>query len=114
MYARKNPPTLQCGLDIVGEVLYGKWKMRLLYFIHEGYLRPSQLQKKIPDASPRVLLMQLREMEQARLVAKQIYPEVPPRVEYTLTPLGASLIPVIQTLGNWGDEHLDEMRKILL
>ncbi|ASZ11939.1 helix-turn-helix transcriptional regulator [Chitinophaga pendula] len=114
MYTRKNPPTLTCGLDVTGELLYGKWKMRLLYFIHEGHLRPTQLQKKIPDASPRVLLMQLRELEQAQLVVKETYAQVPPKVEYRLTPLGASLIPVIETLGLWGDAHLEELREMLM
>lgn len=113
MYERKNPPTLLCGLDVTGELLYGKWKMRLLYFIHQGFLRPSQLQKKIPDASPRVLLLQLKEMEQAGLVEKEIYQQVPPKVEYTLTPLGASLIPVIEAFGQWGDAHMDRLRQQL-
>lgn len=57
MYARKIPITLNCGLDLVAQVLYGKWKMRLLWFIAEGVARPSALQCKIPDASRRVLTM---------------------------------------------------------
>ena len=113
MRARKNPPSLECGLDVAAELLYGKWKMRLLYFIHQGHQRPSQLQKKIPDATLRVLLMQLKELETAKLVQKVVYPQVPPKVEYSLTPLGETLIPVIDTLGLWGDQHLDELRMII-
>lgn len=113
MYQRKIPITLNCGLDVVAEVLYGKWKIRLLFFINEGYIRPSQLQKKIPDATRRVLNMQLNELEHHGLVFKTIYAEMPPKVEYGLTQLGKTLVPVIDALGQWGDEHGDTIRKIL-
>ncbi|MBB5621782.1 DNA-binding HxlR family transcriptional regulator [Pedobacter cryoconitis] len=56
MYQKKIAQHYDCGLDLVGEVLYGKWKIRLLYFINEGHIRPSQLQRKIPGASRRVLM----------------------------------------------------------
>jgi DNA-binding HxlR family transcriptional regulator len=113
MYARKIAITLDCGLDLVGELLYGKWKIRLLYFINEGNKRPSELQKKIPDAPSRVLFMQLKELEQHDLISKVIYPQVPPKVEYNLTELGQSLIPVISALGNWGDEHSEHLRDVI-
>lgn len=67
MYERKIPLSLNCGLDLIGEVLYGKWKIRLLWFIHEGHTRPGELQRKIPDASRRVLNMQLKESGQVKL-----------------------------------------------
>ncbi|MDR6736279.1 winged helix-turn-helix transcriptional regulator [Sphingobacterium sp. 2149] len=63
MYERKIIPNLNCGLDLIGEVLYGKWKIRLLWFIDQGYRRPSELQRKIPDASRRILNIQLKELE---------------------------------------------------
>ncbi|HEX2534073.1 MAG TPA: helix-turn-helix domain-containing protein [Chitinophagaceae bacterium] len=114
MYQRKVLPNLTCGLDLVGEVLYGKWKVRLLWFIHEGHKRPSELQRKIPDASRRVLNQQLKELEEHRLIGKKIYPVVPPKVEYSLTPLGASAIPVIDALGQWGDTHGAQLRSVIL
>lgn len=114
MYERKVLPNLNCGLDLVGEVLFGKWKMRLLWFINEGHTRPSQLQRKIPDASRRVLNIQLKELEEHELVARKIYPVVPPKVEYSLTEFGKSLIPVIEALGQWGDEHEKQLRKVIL
>lgn len=114
MYERKTKPNLNCGLDLIGEVLYGKWKIRLLWFITEGYKRPSELQRKIPDASRRVLNMQLKELEEHELISKTIYPVVPPKVEYNLTEFGKSLIPVIAALGKWGDENEGRLRKILL
>jgi DNA-binding HxlR family transcriptional regulator len=114
MHERKIPLNLNCGLDLVGEVLYGKWKIRLLWFINEGFQRPSELQRKIPDASRRVLNIQLKELEEHELVSKIIYPQVPPKVEYSLTDFGKTLIPVISALGNWGDENQDRLRNVIM
>ena len=114
MYERKTTPNLNCGLDLIGEVLYGKWKIRLLWFIDQGYQRPSELQRKIPDASRRVLNVQLKELEEHELVTRKIYPVVPPKVEYSLTNFGKTLIPVIATLGQWSDEHEERLREVIL
>jgi DNA-binding HxlR family transcriptional regulator len=114
MYERKTLPNLNCGLDLVGEILYGKWKMRLLWFIDQGHKRPSELQRKIPDASRRVLNVQLKELETHELVTRKIYPVMPPKVEYELTAFGKSLIPVIDAIGVWGDEHQERLRKVII
>ena len=113
MYERKIPITLNCGLDLIAEVLYGKWKIRMLYFISEGCIRPSDLQRKIPDASRRVLNMQLKQLEEHELVTKTIYPQLPPKVEYRLTDFGASLMPIINMLGQWGDQHQERLRSVI-
>ena len=102
------------GLDLIGEVLYGKWKIRLLWFINEGHKRPSELQRKIPDATRRVLNMQLKELEDHELITRKIYPVVPPKVEYSLTEFGKTLIPVIDALGQWGHAHEDRLREVIL
>lgn len=114
MYERKTSPSLNCGLDLIGEVLYGKWKVRLLWFIDQGHKRPSELQRKIPDATRRVLNVQLKELEDHELVTRKIYPVVPPKVEYSLTEFGKTLIPVISALGQWGDAHQDRLRDVIL
>lgn len=114
MYEKKIPLNLNCGLDLIGEVLYGKWKIRLLWFIHQGYQRPSELQRKIPDASRRVLNIQLKELEQHELISKKIYPVVPPKVEFSLTDFGTTLIPIISALGNWGDANEERLKKVIL
>lgn len=114
MYIKKTTPTLNCGLDLVGEVLYGKWKIRILWFIHMGNLRPSELQRKIPDVTRRVLNVQLKELEDHELVTKTIFPVLPPKVEYSLTDFGKSLIPLIQSIGLWGDEHEERLRRVIL
>lgn len=113
MYERKILPNLNCGLDLIGEVLYGKWKIRLLWFINEGHKRPSELQRKIPDASRRVLNIQLKELEEHELITKKIYPVVPPKVEYSLTEFGKSLIPVMRVMGEWGDNNAERLREVI-
>ena len=114
MYERKIIPNLNCGLDLIGEVLYGKWKIRLLWFIDQGHQRPSELQRKIPDATRRVLNIQLKELEDHELITRKIYPVVPPKVEYSLTELGKSAIPVILQLGIWGDKNETHLRSVIL
>lgn len=113
MRERKIPLNLNCGLDLVGEVLYGKWKIRLLWFINQGHQRPSELQRKIPEASRRVLNMQLKELEEHELVSKVIYAQVPPKVAYSLTELGQSVIPILGALGAWGDKNEQRLRKVI-
>jgi DNA-binding HxlR family transcriptional regulator len=113
MYKKKIPIELNCGLDLVKEVLYGKWKIHLLYFISQGFKRPGELQRKIPGATRRVLNVQLNQLEEHELIAKKIYAEQPPRVEYYLTELGHSALPVITALGQWGDKHQEQLRKVV-
>ena len=86
----------------------------MLWFIDQGHKRPSELQRKIPDASRRVLTIQLKELEDHELISKVIYPVVPPKVEYSLTDFGKTLIPVISAIGNWGDEHEKRLRNVIL
>jgi DNA-binding HxlR family transcriptional regulator len=112
-YKKKIEPSFNCGLDVLGEVLYGKWKIRLLYFINQGHKRPGELQRQIPDASRRVLNMQLNELEAHELITKKIFPQLPPKVEYSLTSMGESLMPLINALGQWGDTHQETLVKAI-
>jgi DNA-binding HxlR family transcriptional regulator len=111
MYKRKTPIELNCGLDLVREVLYGKWKIHLLYFISQGIVRPGELQRKIPSATRRVLNVQLNQLEKHGLVSKKIYAELPPKVEYRLTAFGRTVLPSLVALGEWGDKHQERLRR---
>ena len=113
MYKRKIPIELNCGLDLVKEVIYGKWKIHLIHFIAEGNKRPNELQKKIPRATRRVLNVHLNELETHGFINKKIYAELPPKVEYSLTDLGQSLLPIITALGKWGDENQEHLRQVI-
>ena len=114
MYERKIPVDIDCGMEMAREVLIGKWKMHLLYYISQGVIRPGQLQKKIPGASRRVLNIQLNELEAQGMVSKTIYNQLPLKVEYSLTDIGDSILPVISVIGNWGTEHFDHLQQVFL
>ncbi len=113
MYQKKIERTLDCGAVLTMEVLHGKWKTTLLHFIARSVQRPSDLQRAIPSATRRVLNLQLNELEQHGLIGKTIYPQLPPKVEYYLTPLGESLLSVIDTMEQWGNHHRDTLETLL-
>lgn len=113
MYRKKIPIELNCGLDLVKEILFGKWKIHLLFYISQGAKRPGELQRKIPTATRRVLNVQLNHLEQHGLITKKIYAELPPKVEYKLSELGKSVLPIINELGNWGDANQQELRRLI-
>jgi DNA-binding HxlR family transcriptional regulator len=112
-YERKIPIDQQCGLDLIREVLYGKWKIHLLWYIGNGIQRPSALTRKIPDATRRVINMQLNQLEEHELVCKKVYPQLPPKVEYSLTEKGQSLLPVITTMGYWGEDNREFLKRVV-
>ncbi|MEZ3591306.1 MAG: helix-turn-helix transcriptional regulator [Muribaculaceae bacterium] len=89
-------------------LIESKWKSCILDEMREGIpLRPSEIHKFLPEAAPRVLDIQLKEMVEDGLVVKTIYPELPPRSEYKITELGMSLLPIIDMMLRWGEEHYD-------
>ena len=95
-----------CPITASLEVLGGKWKVLVLARLAEHpLLRFGELHRLIPKVSQKMLTQQLRELEEAGLVARRIYAEVPPRVEYRLTPHGQTLQPVLSALRDWGDLH---------
>jgi DNA-binding HxlR family transcriptional regulator len=105
MYERKIPKDLTCGIAVVMEIIGNKWATCLLFNIYEGVRRPGQLQQYNPNASRQVLTQQLRELETHGVIRRIIYPELPPKVEYYLTDLGETLIPVLQTMSDWGENY---------
>ncbi|MDE6865625.1 MAG: helix-turn-helix transcriptional regulator [Alistipes sp.] len=102
MYERKIPVDLDCPLRLTMSLIDSKWKSCLLDELRHGPMRPSALHKALPEATPRVLDLQLKELVDDGLVAKTIYPELPPRSEYAITPLGRTLIPIIDAMLEWG------------
>ena len=114
MYQKKITQSFDCGLALTKEVLNGKWKPSLLYQIWRGVQRPSDLQRHIPEATRRVLNVQLNELERHGLISKTIYPQLPPKVEYSLTDFGRTLLPVIEAMSNWGTENRPRLEHLLL
>src|SRR3982751_4517297 len=105
MYARKLPVELDWGLHLFMEVMNGKWKISLIWSIHSGIRRPGELHRKISKASRRLLDTQLNQLVAHGIVSKTSFDQKPLKVEYTLTPIGETLIPVIELTAKWGEAH---------
>lgn len=106
-YEKKIPVDLDCPLRLTMSLIESKWKSCILDELRGGEaIRPSEIHKRLPEAAPRVLDIQLKEMAEDGLISKTIYPELPPRSEYRITELGESLIPIIDSMMNWGKEHI--------
>ncbi len=107
-YEKKIPVDLDCPLRLTMSLIESKWKSCILDEIRSGEaMRPSEIHKCLPEAAPRVLDIQLKEMVEDGLVSKTIYPELPPRSEYKITELGVSLLPIIDSMLRWGEEHIE-------
>lgn len=102
MYEKKIPEILDCGVNVAIKVLGGKWKAWIIECIHNGIRRPSELHREISTAAPRVINMHLKELEDYNIISKIVYPGLPLKVEYFLTDIGESLMPVINAMDKWG------------
>ena len=103
---------LACPIRQVVSRFGDKWSMLVLYMLHTsetGVLRFNEIRRLMTDCSQKMLSQTLKNLEQSHLVHREVYPEVPPRVEYSLTETGRSLMPAITALIDWGKEHFDEV-----
>jgi DNA-binding HxlR family transcriptional regulator len=101
-----------CGLDATLRIISGKWKPLVLFFLRDGPRRYGELKRLVQGVSDKVLIQHLKELEADHVLARTDYKEVPPRVDYALTPLGRSLAEAIVPLCTWGTEHMAEMANI--
>jgi DNA-binding HxlR family transcriptional regulator len=109
MYQRKIPESFDCGISVFFKIVGGKWKAWIIECLESGKKRPSELHREINAASPRVINMHLKELEEYGIIAKNVYMEIPMRVEYYLTDVGRSLLPVINVMEKWGKEKRNEV-----
>lgn len=100
-----------CGLDATIDVIGGKWKALILFELRDGRRRFGALRRGVVGISEKMLIEQLRELEADGLVHRRAYPEIPPRVEYSLTRLGASLNELLLPLCHWGEQHMQTIRR---
>jgi DNA-binding HxlR family transcriptional regulator len=98
----RQPCPIEALLDVIG----GKWKPLILYYLLDGTKRFGELRRLAPGITQRMLTQHLRELEEAGIVHREVYKEVPPRVEYSLTPLGRTLKPVLLPMNAWGEQYL--------
>jgi DNA-binding HxlR family transcriptional regulator len=94
------------------KVISGRWKAIILYHLFDGPKRLSELKRHVPDVSQKVLIQQLRELEEHGLVHREIIRQVPPRVDYSATAIGLSLKPVLRALCEWGQRHAAELNEL--
>jgi DNA-binding HxlR family transcriptional regulator len=94
------------------KVISGRWKAVVLWHLFGGPKRLSELKRLVPSVSQKVLIQQLREMEEHAIVHREVFRQVPPRVDYSATPLGLSLEPVITALCDWGRQHAVELNEL--
>lgn len=98
-----------CPVSVVQNTLMGKWKLTILWILHTNTRRFNELQRLIPNISHGVLTKQLRELEKDNLISRKIYNEVPPKVEYSLTTIGESFVPVMTRIMEWGAAYVSEV-----
>lgn len=107
---RKLSSKSGCMVEVTLSIIGGTWKPIILFHLLRGRMRFSELGRAIPSVTQRMLTLQLRELEEAEIVSRTVYPEVPPRVEYALTPLGQSLEPVFVAMRDWGQAYAGTLR----
>lgn len=105
-----------CSVEAALDVISGKWKGVVLFHLSDATLRFNEIRRLVPTVTQRMLTRQLRELEADGVIHREVYPEVPPRVEYSLTDYGRTLLPIIASLVQWGDIHAQELseRRMLL
>ena len=95
-----------CSVEAAVSLIDGKWKCVILFHLMEGTARFNELRRRVPGTTQRTLTNQLREMEADGLIVRKVYAQVPPKVEYSLSPTGLSLAPVLNSLKPWGDANI--------
>lgn len=99
-----------CPVEATLDLVEGKWKGVIIYHLLKETLRFNELRRRIPKATQRMLTRQLRELEEAGLVRREVHAQVPPRVDYSLTPEGSSLEPLILAMHAWGADRIARTR----
>jgi DNA-binding HxlR family transcriptional regulator len=98
--------TDKCPIEATLDLISGKWKALILCYLSMGTSRFNGIKRAFPRATQKMLTQQLRELEADGLLTRVVFAQVPPKVEYTLTPFGMTLLPVVKAIGEWGKNHL--------
>jgi len=98
----------QCPMVLIQDMISGKWKILILWYLSYKKLRFSDIQRKLPNVSQKVLSRQLKSLEEDNLIHRKVYPDVPIKVEYSLTDTGKKMVPILEMMHKFGAEYLDE------
>lgn len=104
-FANRQALADNCSEVYASNILGGQWSIVICSCLVTGKLRYSELKKLLPNITERMLSLQLRKLEDHKIISRSVYPEVPPRVEYELTDIGYELVPIIKQLEQWGEKH---------
>jgi len=96
---------IKCNIEVAMEAIDGKWKILILWYLRDEKKRFNELQKSIYGITQKMLIQKLRDLEEDGIVHREVYPVVPPKVEYSLTQYGQTLKPILKQLYYWGEEH---------
>src|SRR5690348_13590432 len=99
---RPGDKCVRCPAEHTLDVIGGRWKVPILYHLAGGALRFSELRRALAGVTQKMLIQQLREMERDGIVSRKVFPQVPPKVQYSLTSRGRTLLPVVQSMCRWG------------
>ena len=102
-----NQTHYRCPVETTLSVVGGKWKVLILWSLFDGTKRFSELQRAMPQITRKMLTQQLRELENDELIKRTVYPQVPPKVEYSLSDYGKTLMPVMESMAEWGFMHME-------
>ena len=102
-----NNKNYECPLEMTIDLIGGKWKVLLLWHLSGGVVRFNEFNRIFPGVSAKMLTQQLRDLEKNGFIHREVYPQVPPKVEYTLTDLGRTIIPILQEMNKWGAAHIN-------
>lgn len=102
--------TENCPVRVILKLLGGKWKTLIVYSLFDGTKRFNEIRRLIPDVTQRMLTNQLRELEEDKILIRKVYPEVPPKVEYSLTATGVALKPILKQLEDWGKCFIEKQK----
>ena len=108
------PPAFTCGLDATLRIIAGKWKPLIVYFLAQAPNRYGELRRAVRGVSDKMLIQHLKELEADGIVRRTDHKEVPPRVDYTLTPLGHSLAEALAPLCAWGTDNMAEVARVFV
>jgi len=102
----------KCPFATSQKILSGKWALILLHFLSEDTLRFNEIQRKLPEITQSTLTKQLRSLEDYGMVIRTVYSQIPPKVEYSLSPMGEDFITVLESLKEWGNKYIEQMRNL--
>lgn len=108
-----NGKEYHCAMDITMRYIGGKWKTVVLWYLKTDKKRFSELKKLIPNITEKMLSLQLKELEKDGIESRKLFPEIPPRVEYGLTPFGKTLIPMLEEIAKWGRIQAEDKGKLI-